>query len=264
MTSLPDANAHHDAIVDRLTAGTPVVLLDFDGTLAPIVDRPGDAAVPPETRATVERLADRVPVGVVSGRDLADLRSRVDMPSIAYSGSHGFEIQLPGDSSVTVDKGTDYLEMLDTVEAQLRGRLGDLEGIDVERKRYGIAVHYRRASESNAARTEQIVDTLLVAHEGLTETHGKKVLDLRPNLDWDKGDAVEWLLDEHDAEEARAVYIGDDVTDEDAFEALRDRGIGIVVDPDATESAARYRLDDPAAVRRFLESLARRFDTSSP
>jgi len=264
MTRLPDANAHFDEIAERLTDGTPVVLLDFDGTLAPIVERPTEAAVPDETRAIVERLAEQTPVAVVSGRDLEDVRSRVDLPTLAYSGSHGFEIQLPGETERTVDKGRDYLEALDTVEARLTERLADLPGVDIERKRYGIAVHVRRASESDSARTERVIRQVLDEVGGLANTRGKEVFDLRPALDWDKGDAVDWMLEKLYPADARPMYIGDDVTDEDAFEALRERGIGVVVDPGERPTAARYRLADPEAVRACLAELVGRFDNGRP
>ena len=263
MPTLPDATDHLDEIIDQLTRGTPVVLLDFDGTLAPIVDRPGEAAIPDATRRVVERLAARLPVAVISGRDLEDVRGRVALEEIAYSGSHGFEIQLPEDTAASVDKGTAHLELLDEAERQLRDRLGDLEGVEIERKRYGIAVHYRRASRQDADRTERLVDAILDRVGGLAKTHGKKVFDLRPDLDWDKGDAVEWLLDRLPVDDPTAVYLGDDVTDEDAFEVLRDRGVGIVVGERAGESAARYRLEDAHEVRAFLAGLADRFDMLS-
>ncbi|MFB6376136.1 MAG: trehalose-phosphatase [Bradymonadaceae bacterium] len=242
MTRLPDANAHFGEIADRLTDGTPVVLLDFDGTLAPIVDRPDEAAVPEPTRAIVERLAEQAPVAVISGRDLEDVRGRVAIPNIAYSGSHGFEIQVPADSSRTVDKGEAHLERLDTVEDRLRERLADLSG----------------------AQTESVVDEVLAEVDDIAKSYGKQVFDLRPALDWDKGDAVEWLLDHLYPADVRAVYLGDDVTDEDAFEFLRERGVGIVVHEGECSSAAHYRLDDPGAVRRFLERLSARFDKKCP
>lgn len=255
---MDDALACIDEIVDWQTDGTPVILLDFDGTLAPIVDRPEEAQISESMRRVVERLADHHPVAVISGRELADVEQRVGLANIAYSGSHGFEIQKPAHSSVTFDRAEEFLDLVDRAESRLEERLDDEEGVQLERKRYGMAVHYRRADEESTAETTSAVDEVLSAVDGLTATRGKDVFDVRPDIEWDKGDAVEWLLENLYARDARPVFLGDDTTDEDAFEALRERGVGIKVGEEGAETAARCRLADPSAVETFLERLAER------
>jgi alpha,alpha-trehalase len=257
---MDNALACIDEIVDWQTEGTPVILLDFDGTLAPIVDRPEEARISESMRRVVRRLAEGHPVAVISGRELADVEQRVGLSNIAYSGSHGFEIQKPAHSSVTFDRAEAFLELVDRAEAKLEARLGDREGVQLERKRYGMAVHYRRADEEGTAETKSGVGEVLSEVDGLAATRGKDVLDVRPDIEWDKGDAVEWLLENLYEQDARPIFMGDDTTDEDAFEVLREEGVGIKVGDEDVETAARYRLRDPVAVETFLESLAERLE----
>ncbi len=247
-----------DAIVDWLTEGTPVFLLDFDGTLAPIVDEPGEAYPSESMRRVVRRLAARWPVAVVSGRELVDVRERVGLAEIAYAGSHGFEIQRAADASVSFDRAEEHLERVDRAEKRLGEEVGDGEGVQMERKRYGIAVHYRKADRAMAERTRSKVDEILEETQGLEATRGKAVIDVRPAIPWDKGDAVEWLLERLDVGRARPLFIGDDTTDEDAFEALRDDGLGIRVGADDGSTAARFGLEDVGRVEAFLGDLADR------
>jgi alpha,alpha-trehalase len=257
---MSDALACIDEIVDWQIDGTPVILLDFDGTLAPIVDRPEEARISESMRQVVERLAEHHPVAVISGRELADVEKRVGLANIAYSGSHGFEIQKPAHSSVTFDRADEFLDLVGRAESRLEAQIGDEQGVQLERKRYGMAVHYRRADEESTAETKSAVDEVLSEFDGLTATRGKNVFDVRPDVEWDKGDAVEWLLENLYAPDARPIFLGDDTTDEDAFEALRDEGVGIKVGDDGAETAARYRLRNPSVVETFLERLAERLE----
>lgn len=250
-----DALEQIDRIEGQMSEGTPVVLLDFDGTLAPIVERPEDAELSVETREALERLAQRCRLAIVSGRDLSDLRDKVGLESIAYAGSHGFEIALPGEASGVV-RGEDYLSALDAVDDELHARLDSLAGVQIERKRFGVAVHVRRANREETASARTAVEKLANAFDGLRIGRGKEVFELQPAVDWDKGRAVGWLLENVYPDDARPIYIGDDVTDEDVFEVLGERGIGILVSETPRETGAGFRLTDPGAVRSFLEALA--------
>jgi trehalose-phosphatase len=246
-----------DAIMARLRRARPVVFLDFDGTLSAIVERPGDASIEPAMRNAVARLSHACPVAVVSGRDLEDVRARVGLDGILYAGSHGFDIVGPADMQFRHPQGTAALPALDAAEALLRQRLAGVDGALIERKHFSLATHYRLVADDDIAAVEAAVDAALGAHAGLRKTHGKKVFELQPDADWDKGAALRWLLTALDpGNDVLALHIGDDVTDEDAFRVLRDDGIGIVVMQPPRPTAAHYWLPDPAAVRAFLVELA--------
>jgi alpha,alpha-trehalase len=244
--------------IAALLADKPIaVLLDYDGTLTPIVDNPANAVLAEEMRAAVRELARRAPVAVISGRDLEDVGRLVGIKSVVYAGSHGFDMRFPGGRRLEHARGAEYLPALDAAEQELRTRLRNVPGARVERKKFAIAAHYRRAQESDVPAIEAALDDVLRQHAELRKTSGKKVFELRPAAQWHKGSAVLWLLRELGLNDGLPVYIGDDETDEDAFAALRGRGITIAVRESPRPTAARYTLRDSAEVRHFLEWLAR-------
>jgi alpha,alpha-trehalase len=140
----------------------------------------------------------------------------------------------------------------------LREALAPIEGALVEPKRFAVAVHYRQVAEGEVSMVEAAVDRLLAEASDLRKTYGKKVFELRPRLDWDKGKAVSWLLEALGLHgpDVLPFYLGDDTTDEDAFATLAARGIGILIGCPARETAAAYVLDRPTDVQRFLRNLA--------
>lgn len=256
--SLPSALARFGEIRSAVGGRRPVVFLDYDGTLTPIVERPELARLSEPMRETVRELARRVPVAVISGRDLGDVRGLVAIDGIFYAGSHGFEIDAPSGARAVLGGGEEFLDSLDIAERELAERTRGIEGVLVERKRFSIAVHYRMARERDLASIHRLVSESAARHPRLRRSEGKKVHELRPGVEWHKGKAVLALLARMAprAGEAAAVYIGDDLTDEDAFHALRGRGVGIVVRDADRPTAAGYALEDVAEVGRFLTLLA--------
>lgn len=254
---MSDALERWPEVRRRLAGRRPVVFLDFDGTLSPIVERPADAAILPRVREAVAALARRVPVIVVSGRDRRDVAARVGLPDLVYAGSHGFDIAGPEGLSIQREQGADYLPALTRAHERLREALGGIEGVLIERKRFAIAVHFRQVAELDVDRVEMAVDEVVERFPKLRKTYGKKIFELRPRIDWDKGKAVLWLLEALSlgGDDVLPLYLGDDVTDEDAYAALRDRGIGILVADSVCLTAARYVLRDPDEVARFLRRL---------
>ena len=242
-------------IAARLTGRRVAVLLDYDGTLTPIVDNPEAAVLAEEMRTAIHALTRHAQVGVISGRDLEDVGRLVGIKSIVYAGSHGFDMRFPGGRRVEHERGAAFLPALAAAEQELRRRLRDVPGARVERKKFAIAAHYRRAQERDIPAIEAAVDAVLGQQAGLRKTAGKKVFELRPAADWHKGSAVLWLLHTIELDGALPVYIGDDDTDEDAFEALRGRGITIAVRETSRPTAAEYTLRDTGEVGRFLEWL---------
>jgi alpha,alpha-trehalase len=244
-----------EEIRQRLAHKAPAVFLDYDGTLTPIVEDHNKATLSDDMRRAVAELARHYTVGIISGRDLQNLRNLVGLDPLLYAGSHGFEIAGPEGWHETLQHGNEFLPELDRAESELRDRLAEVEGHSVERKRFAIAVHYRRARPADVQKIEEVVDQVLAGHPRLRKAHGKKIFELQPETDWDKGRALCWLLERLGLDRPVFVplYIGDDVTDEDAFRALRERGLGIVMrDDEDRPTAARYALEDTGDVQRFL------------
>jgi trehalose-phosphatase len=253
--SLPGALEHREEILERLSRARPVIFLDYDGTLTPIVDDPDRAELPERTRQLVERLAERWPVVVMSGRALEDVRAKVGLEGLLYAGSHGFNL---GGPQTDEQPGASYRPALDRAEQELDQALQGLEGARLERKPFAIAVHYRGAPDREAESIEEQVDAVAARHDELVKTGGKKIFELRPAADWDKGRALEHILRRLHIDPTRALplYIGDDLTDEDAFRAVEGRGIGILVGGGERHTAADYLLAGPDQVAELLESLA--------
>jgi alpha,alpha-trehalase len=250
---IPSALDHLQEIAGP--SGRVAVFLDYDGTLTPIVSQPEDAWLSDSMRQTLQTLAARAPVAILSGRDLDNVRRRVNVDGIVYAGSHGFDIA--GPRGLQRQVATELLPNLDRAEKELREVLDRIPDARVERKRFSIAAHYRNVTENAVPDVERVVREVAARHRELRRIDGKKVYELLPNIDWDKGKAVLWLLEALglDRENSRSIYIGDDVTDEDAFRALERRGIGILVSEESQPTGARYSLGEPAEVERFLRLL---------
>lgn len=259
---LPSAIASLAEIEQALERREPAVFLDYDGTLTPIVERPSLALLRESMRETVRRLGECCPVAVVSGRDRADVERLVGLDSLVYVGSHGFDIVGPGGLARQHEEGARFAESVRRAAAAARARLGGVPGVLIEPKRYALAIHYRLVADHDVVRVREAVSQTAAEFPDLRITGGKKVLELRPDADWDKGRAVLWLLDALGLEREGVLpfYLGDDVTDEDAFAALESRGIGIIVGEPSGESRARYRLADVAEVERFLAALIELID----
>ena len=248
-------------ITARVGGKRPAVFLDYDGTLTPIVSHPEDAWLSESMRQTLRSLASRVPVAILSGRDLDDVRGRVYVDGIVYAGSHGFDIAAAG--GLRRELGAAYLPVLDKAETELREALDEIPGAQLERKHFSVAAHYRNVNENDAFKVALAVDAVEARHRELRRMDGKKVYELLPDIDWNKGKAMLWLLEALGLEGRNAlpIYIGDDRTDEDAFRALEQQGIGILVSEQSPFTAARYSLKNPAEVEEFLAALATRLVT---
>jgi trehalose 6-phosphate phosphatase len=206
-------------------------------------------------RAVLRALVTKLPVAILSGRDLEDVRQRVGIDAIVYAGSHGFDIA--GPHGLRRQMATEFLPKLDMAEKELHDALDGIPGALVERKRFSIAAHYRNVNKNDVPAFTKAVEAVAVRHLELRRIDGKKVCELLPNVGWDKGKAALWLLRTLDLEGAsvRPIYIGDDSTDEDAFCALEQRGVGILVSEQSHATAASYSLSDSEEVERFLRGL---------
>lgn len=257
IADVPTVAGRRDLLALWLASREPAVFLDYDGTLTPIVDDPAAAVLADDARRSLARLAGKCTVAVLSGRDLADVRRLVAVPDLVYAGSHGLDIAGPG--GISVQHGVEALPALDEAERRLAPLVSSVPGALLERKRLALSVHYRMVRDAAAVvRLEEAARA--AAGAGLRIVAGKKVLDLRPDLDWDKGRALGWLLTalQLPVPDTLPLYVGDDVTDEDAFASLAGRGVGIVVrgEDDGRPTRAAGSLRDPAEVATLLDDLA--------
>jgi trehalose 6-phosphate phosphatase len=227
------------------------LFLDFDGTLIELADAPDAIRVPPRLGPLLGRLRDRLGgrLAIVSGRAIADLERYLPVPGIPVSGSHGLELRLSDGSHVPLHAPRG----LAGVRERVRGFAGERHGLLVEDKPAGVALHYRQAPGEARPVTDFMEG--LARQEQLVVQRGNMVVELRPP-GADKGDAVRAFMREPDFAGARPVFLGDDLTDEHAFEAVAAMdGAGVLVGPQR-DTQARYRLASVAAVGEWLEACA--------
>jgi trehalose 6-phosphate phosphatase len=245
-------------------SGHLLVALDFDGTIAPIVPRPQDAFMLDAARGAIESLLKRsdTDVAIVSGRALADLRERSGISGVYYSGNHGLEIDGPGVHETRPD-ALRLAPRMRELSRQLERALLHFPGAFLEDKQLTLSVHSRMVDdETERQRIHDIVEAAVVAAgNGLKLTYGKRVVEVRPDVEWHKGDALLFLIDRIAQARASApftLYVGDDRTDEDAFAALRGQGVGVLVTAELpAETAAGAWAASPEEVVAVLEALAR-------
>ncbi len=263
MSTLPDALASFGQLAGVVAARAPAIFFDFDGTLSEIVDQPGAARLVPGADKALASLAALYPVAVLSGRGLEDIQQRVDIPGLWYAGSHGFEIVSPDGTHHRNETAAHAVPLLEAAAAELTETLAAMPGVEVEHKRYAVAVHYRNAAPEAAAAVTAAVHNV-GNRSGLKVTSGRMVVELRPKIQWDKGRTLEWIVDQIAGEEPLLpIFIGDDLTDEDGFDAVLHDGVGIVVrhteDGDRA-TGARFSLDSPDRVTAFIERLVMQCD----
>ncbi len=252
--SLRYAFDNADDLMDRLSAlstGPPLVFLDFDGTLTPIVSSPEMAALSEEMRALLMRLKDKTDIAVISGRSLSDIRERVGIPDIIYAGNHGAEIW-DGTGVVVTQNETSDRGLIEAILGSLAEGFAHINGVRIEDKGVTASIHYRQVRTGDLADFFDVFFNAVKGHEGsLRITSGKKVLEIRPRDIWNKGDAVKWISET--IKPGRAVlYAGDDTTDEDAYEVLKGQGISLSI---GTSAVADYYLKDQSEMKGFLELL---------
>jgi trehalose-phosphatase len=251
---LPSALKSFEGIRAGIGDAKIAVFLDYDGTLTPIVHRPEDAVLDENMRAILKKISTQCPVAIVSGRDRKDVERRVGLENLYYVGSHGFDMRGPDGVENLHAEGDRYLDLLDAAERTLLAACDDIDGLQIERKKYSIAVHYRRVAADTTGKVERTVDSVLETFDTLKRSGGKKVIEIQPAIDWHKGSAVRSIVAslEHGGEKIVPLYIGDDLTDENAFREIWNDGIGILVAEEPRESYARYLLGGVDDVREFL------------
>ncbi|XP_030541496.1 probable trehalose-phosphate phosphatase 4 isoform X2 [Rhodamnia argentea] len=258
--------------ITRASMGKKIVMfLDYDGTLSPIVEDPDRAFMSQEMREAVKDTATFFPTAIVSGRCRDKVYSFVQLTELYYAGSHGMDIKGPPRSCSNGNKDGDlvlcqpaseFLPMIDEVYKTLVESTKSIPGARVETNKFCLSVHFRCVDEKSWDALAEQVKLVLSGYPKLKLTSGRKVLEIRPTIEWDKGKALEFLLEAlgfaASDDDVLPIYIGDDRTDEDAFKVLRQRGrgVGILVSKVPKETSASYSLEEPSEVRRFLCRLA--------
>jgi len=246
------------------TAGRVLLLCDYDGTLTPIVDRPELADLPEKTRQLLRELArqEHFTLGVISGRSLADLKQKVGIDGIVYAGNHGLEIEGPG-IGLVIPLAEEMRPVFHLIHQVLSKAMAPVRGVFVENKGLTISVHYRMVEESKSEEVSNIFEKVIATARSLGKvriTQGKKVYEVIPAVDWDKGKAIDLLIAKYGKpkpkKEVLPLFLGDDITDEDGFRVIeKHRGISIFVGEKPEISAASYYLKSPAEVEQFLSML---------
>lgn len=261
LSTIADAMGVYSQLKELVASRRPAMFLHFDGTLSEIAAHPESATLVEGAREALSALAAQCPVAVISGRDLDDLRGRVQVDGIWYAGSHGFELVAPDGTHHENAAAGDVAGTLARAADQLAQLLDDVPGIHMERKRFAVAIHYRNVDPREV---DRVIATTrrLGRSECLRVSMGRKVIELRPSLDWDKGRTLRGILEQIEGAGSGTmlpIYVGDDITDEDAFDAVQFDGVGITLrhneDGDRT-SAALFSLADPPAVCDFVRRLA--------
>lgn len=246
---------------DRIAHSPRIFLfLDYDGTLAPIAKRPERALLPKGTKAWLAKLRKLrgVRVAVISGRPVNQLVRMVGLSGLVYGGNHGSEIR-GDDFEWALPRVKLYKPLFKQIGRHARAVLKSFRGALIEFKFYGLSLHYRLVNSADLPRLERSFRKLIepwIDSGVIRLIHGKKVWELKPNLEWDKGKAVLRLLGARSqAAGVLAIFIGDDKTDEDAFRVLRRRGITFYVGPKRTKTLAQFKLKSHREVCGVIKAI---------
>lgn len=243
------------------------VFMDYDGTLTPIVKDPDRAFMSDQMRGVVKAVARLFPTAIISGRGREKVEAFVKLKELFYAGSHGMDIvgpKLEGceDEALSFQAAAKFAPIMDKIFDDLVERTNSIPGASVEHNKFCVSVHFRNCEPERLEEVIKAVEAVLAMDKELKATRGRKVLEVRPEVEWNKGHALNHLLDSlalEDTSDVMPIYIGDDRTDEDAFAVLnhRDNGVGILVSTKVKKTEAVYRVRDPTEVMTFLTSLVR-------
>ncbi|GAB4826264.1 hypothetical protein Ancab_009129 [Ancistrocladus abbreviatus] len=284
----PSALSSFDQMMNMAKVKRIIVFLDYDGTLSPIVNDPEAAFMSDTMRSAVRQVARYFPTAIISGRSREKVYEFVQLNDVYYAGSHGMDIMAPprqqescnanyhtravdkkGNEVIIFQPAQEFLPEILEIFNELEEETMAMEGVSIEDNRFCVSVHFRRAKEEDYGMIEERVTSVLSKHSNFHLTRGRKVMEIRPSIMWNKGHALEYLLETlgfADSDDVLPFYIGDDQTDEDAFKVIRNRGQGfpIIVSSKPKDTKASYSLRDPSEVLSFLLRLTRWRRNSSP
>ncbi|XP_059450612.1 probable trehalose-phosphate phosphatase J [Corylus avellana] len=278
LTNHPSA-VHTFEQMMRIAEGKQIVVfLDYDGTLSSIVNDPDKAFMTDEMRSAVDEVAKCFPTTIVTGRSRDKAVEFVKLKDLCYAGSHGMHISIPSaflknatsvdQTHITDEQGfinfyaaKKFLYKLKKIKKKLQEKTKGIRGAIVEDNKFCISVHFRCVDEENVDNVKKIVDSVIKSYPDFRKGEGNKVMEVRPNIEWNKGHALGYLLntlgfDAYNAD-VLPLYIGDDLTDEDAFKFIKNlgRGFPIVVSSMPKRTDASFSLRDTMEVMDFLTKL---------
>ncbi|HTI50691.1 MAG TPA: trehalose-phosphatase [Planctomycetaceae bacterium] len=250
--------------VDRIVSrhrekGELVLLFDFDGTLVEFADAPAEAVLSGTVRQCLAALAalPGTTVGVISGRELEDLKQKVGLTGLYYAGTDGLELEFEG-KVITHPLVGHCSDLVSRIAETLRPFVTTCPPTWLEQKRFGVTVHYRGLDTQLVPLLHEGIDQHLAPWaERLHVVTGGKAVEITPNIGWTKGTAVEFLLDHIDTDDLHILYAGDEACDVEAMWTVGMKGgISVGVGP-GPPTIAEYKLPNAAAVERLLEELCR-------
>ncbi|XP_009764517.1 probable trehalose-phosphate phosphatase 6 [Nicotiana sylvestris] len=275
----------HPSALDKLeqmmsiTKGRKIVIfLDYDGTLSDIVPNPEEAFMTHKMRRVLREVANHFPTAIISGRQREKVQDFVQLNNVYYAGSHGLDIEAPLNHTTNFDDmdnevvlhqpAKEFLPEKHKVFNLLSERTKSIKGVNIEDNKFCISVHYRHVLAKDLGTLENMISTVLKEYQNFRVSKGKMVFEIRPNIGWNKGHALEYFLEYlgfGTSDDVFPIYIGDDRTDEDAFNVLRKRGQGfpIVVSATPKDTKALYSLREPKEVMEFLLGLVVRSNNTS-
>jgi alpha,alpha-trehalase len=246
-----------DEIIEKKGERNILFFFDFDGTLAPIGPDPDKVELQQNTKVQLKNLAEDFPVAIVSGRDRADIESKIGIENLYYAGSHGFDISGPNNTSHLHSEADRLVPLIEEIGALFKEKMIEYEEVWVEQKKFAVAIHYRMADEDTVKKVHEEIRASMEDKDDLIWEEGKGMVEIKPAVDWHKGKAVLWLIEhlQMDTEKSLPLYLGDDTTDEDAFRALKGKGSSILVDGNSQQTDADYLLESQRDVSDFIKKL---------
>lgn len=253
---LPNAITQFSDLSQKLPFPNVVIFSDYDGTLTPIVKRPEEAFLNADMQQVLNELSQRLKIVIISGRDRKCVRELVNLPHLIYVGDHGLDMEDSSQSLIDSQKLDNYLSSINQIRHDLWQKLSDVSRIQFEPKKFTLAIHYRNIESQHEQAVITTVEQVIKNYPDLKIVYGKKVLEIYPNIDWHKGKALNAIFSQMQfSSDVVPLYMGDDLTDENAFRALPERGVGILVGDHGQATYADFRLEDPKQVKDLLRLL---------
>ncbi len=254
---LPCALENWENLTQNILKKQIILILDYDGTLAPIASVPSLSLLSENKKYRLAQLSQLYSVIVVSGRTLQEQINLIGLDNIYYICNHGYEIRWPQPQNIFFQKGEEFIAKINNAYQELTTSLANIKGIFIEHKKISLSIHFRLVEKVLVKKIEAVVNAIVKNSVYLSKHYAKKVFEIRPNIDWDTGKAIGWLTQtlNVDKENVSLVYIGDDVTDEPAFNLVSNFGVSILVANYYRPTFANYCLQNTEAVWEFLDRL---------
>ncbi len=235
--------------IEEIPRDNIFLFLDYDGTLTPIVESPDKAILSEDMHSLIIKLKEIMPVAIVTGRSLENIMDILKIEKMIYAGNHGAEIW-DGKNLVMEQQLSDSKKALEKIIKELKETLSFVQGVIVEDKGITASIHFRMVASQDICKMLNIFWAIADSYKGLFRiTSGKKVFEIKPYGIWNKGDAVKWIW-KNFGENKIPIYLGDDLTDEDAFKVIKGEGMGISI---GKSNEADYYLKTQQEVKTFLQ-----------